>query len=266
MVGKIQHIKSKDNSKYKLIKSLLKAKYRNKEKKYIAEGLRTVQLAIEHGASINSIVMSEGFYTNNDNLSVIKTIMGNYSIYVLSDDLFKNISQTENSQGIIAVVDFVNCEINKISLCSYSKVLVLDRVCDPGNMGTIIRTADASGYDMIILTKGCVDIYNPKVVRSSMGSIFYMDIVVEEEEEIVKILKKNSFSIVSSYLDTDKYFDEIRYDEKTALVLGNEANGISDFWIKNSDILVKIPMFGKAESFNVAISSGILMYHISRNR
>ena len=263
MVREMKYIKSKDNEKFKFAKSLLKSKYRNREKKYLAEGLRTVLLAITYEADIEWVFLSEEFAKNDSNKCYIEELSKCKNLFVLSDDLISKLSQTETSQGVIAVLNMKNKDLSVLEGEKVKKVVVLDRVADPGNMGTIIRTADASGYDAIILTKGCVDIYNPKVVRSSMGSIFYMDIVVSDDGEILNTLKDNDFCIVSSYLDTDNEFNSVKYPEKTALILGNEANGISDFWIDNSDILVKIPMFGKAESFNVAISSGILMYHIS---
>jgi TrmH family RNA methyltransferase len=132
-------------------------------------------------------------------------------------------------------------------------------------MGTIIRTADAAGVDAIIALKGTVDIYNPKVVRSTMGSIFDMNIINASQEEAIEILKSKNFEIVSSYLNTDNFYDKIEYNNKVALVIGNEANGVNDDLIKNSDTLVKIPIYGKAESLNAAISSAILMYEIKKS-
>ena len=143
-------------------------------------------------------------------------------------------------------------------------VLILDRIQDPGNMGTIIRTADSAGVDAIILLKGCVDIYNPKVIRSTMGSIFDMNIIQTTQDEAVDFLKANNFDIVSSYLHTESYYNETTYDGKIALVIGNEANGINDELISKSDKLVKIPIYGNAESLNAAISAAILMYEIKK--
>lgn len=140
-------------------------------------------------------------------------------------------------------------------------IVVLDRIQDPGNMGTIIRTADAAGAQSIILLKGCVDIYNPKVIRSTMGSIFDMNIVNCVDEDL-DIIKNKGFNIVSSYLNTNNYYNSVDYGEKVALIIGNEGNGIKDEIIDKSDILVKIPIYGKAESLNAAMASGILMYEI----
>ncbi|EQE80627.1 spoU rRNA Methylase family protein [Clostridioides difficile CD51] len=131
-------------------------------------------------------------------------------------------------------------------------------------MGTIIRTADSAGVDAIIALKGCVDIYNPKVIRSTMGSIFDMNIIDASQDETVDMLKSLDFNIVSSYLNTENFYDKIDYGSKVALVIGNEANGINEELVSKSDILVKIPIYGKAESLNAAISSAILMYEIKK--
>ncbi len=245
------YIKSKDNEKFKTIKSLLASKKRYKEKKYLAEGLRTVELALEHGADIDMVILREGSEFDLD----LKDLM----VHTLSKDLYDQVSDTENSQGIMAVVKTKDLSIDDFDPTRYRRVIVLDRLQDPGNVGTIIRTADAMGFDLICMTKGCVDVYNPKVVRSAMGSGFYMDLLMESQEAILSILKGAGLQIVSSSLDTDNYYDEVTYAERCALVLGNEANGINDFWVENSDLLVKIPMYGKAESFNVAISGALLM-------
>ncbi len=171
---------------------------------------------------------------------------------------------TENTQGILAVLEYKERDlVNNINQDD-KFVLILDRIQDPGNMGTIIRTADSAGVDAVILLKGCVDIYNPKVIRSTMGSIFDMNIIHATQDDAVNFLKSNDFNIVSSYLQTDNYYHETTYDGKIALVIGNEANGINDELIAQSDKLVKIPIYGNAESLNAAISAAVLMYEIKK--
>ena len=171
---------------------------------------------------------------------------------------------TENTQGILAVLRYKERDlVNNINQDD-KFVLILDRIQDPRNMGTIIRTADSAGVDAIILLKGCVDIYNPKVIRSTMGSIFDMNVIHATQEEALRILKLKKFDIVSSYLDTNNYYNTVEYNYKTALVIGNEANGINEELVSKSDVLVKIPIYGKAESLNAAISSAILMYEIKK--
>ena len=248
------YIKSKDNEKFKKIKSLLMSKKRNKEKMYLAEGLRTIELALEYKADIEMIVIREG---SEFNLNI-----GDNSICTLSKDLYDQVSDTENSQGIMAIIRMKDFSKEDYNPNKHKKILIMDRLQDPGNVGTIIRTADAMGFDLICMTKGCVDVYNPKVVRSAMGSGFYMDILLESQEVILDLLKKSGSQIISSYLSTDTYYNQVEYKESCAIIVGNEANGINEFWIDNSDILVKIPMYGKAESLNVAISSALLMSRV----
>ena len=258
-------IKSKDNEKIKYTKSLLKSKNRNKEKKFIIEGYRIVTLAIDCDAKLEYVFINEDFENKKEHIELLEILKSkNIKVYKTTNKLFENFIDTENTQGIIGVVKFNTNTLESNFKKENKFVLVLDRIQDPGNMGTIIRTADACGVDLIIALKGCVDIYNPKVIRSTMGSIFDMNIVYENQDEAINFLKNNGFSIVSSYLDTDNYYNNISYNNKTALVIGNEANGINNDIILNSDTLVKIPIYGKAESLNAAISSAILMYEIKK--
>lgn len=258
-------INSKDNEKIKYTKSLLKSKNRNKEKKFIIEGYRIITLAIDCDAKLEYVFINEDFENKKEHIELLEILKNkNIKVYKTTNKLFESFIDTENTQGIIGVVKFSINTLENNFKKENKFVLVLDRIQDPGNMGTIIRTADACGVDLIIALKGCVDIYNPKVIRSTMGSIFDMNIVYENQYEAINFLKNNGFSIVSSYLDTDNYYNNISYNEKTALVIGNEANGINDDIILNSDTLVKIPIYGKAESLNAAISSAILMYEIKK--
>jgi TrmH family RNA methyltransferase len=259
-------ITSKDNEKIKYTKSLLKSKARNKENKFIIEGYRILTLAVECSADIDYVFINEDFEKKEEHKKFIALLEDkNIKIFKTTNKIFDELIDTKNSQGILAVVRYENKTLSK-NLTDESKfVVVLDRIQDPGNMGTIIRTADAAGVDTIIALKGTVDIYNPKVVRSTMGSIFDMNIINASQEEAIEILKSKNFEIVSSYLNTDNFYDKIEYNNKVALVIGNEANGVNDDLIKNSDTLVKIPIYGKAESLNAAISSAILMYEIKKS-
>ena len=214
-------ITSNDYEKIKYTKSLLKSKNRNKEKKFIIEGYRILTLAIDCNVDIDYVFINEEFENKDEHKSFINKIkMLNIKVYKTTNKIFNEFTDTKNTQGIISVVSFSD-KINSINK-EDKFVLVLDRIQDPGNMGTIIRTADACGVDSIILIKGCVDVYNPKVVRSTMGSIFNINLINLTEEETIKILKENNFNIVSSYLNTNNFYNDIEYDYKTALVIGNE--------------------------------------------
>ena len=245
----INIIKSKDNDKIKYTKSLLKTKGRNKEKKFIIEGYRILTLALECDAKLEYVFINEDFEKKQDHKVLLEELENkNIKIYKTSNKIFSEMVDTENTQGILAVLRYKERDlVNNINQDD-KFVLILD----------------SAGVDAIILLKGCVDIYNPKVIRSTMGSIFDMNIIQTTQDEAVDFLKANNFDIVSSYLHTESYYNETTYDGKIALVIGNEANGINDELISKSDKLVKIPIYGNAESLNAAISAAILMYEIKK--
>lgn len=258
-------ITAKDNEKVKYTKSLLKSKNRNKESKFIIEGYRILTLAIECRAELDYVFINEDFEKKEEHIKFLYVLKSkNIKLYKTTNKIFNDLVDTESTQGILGVVRFKQRNIEESLTDNHKFVLILDRIQDPGNMGTIIRTADAAGVDVIIALKGCVDIYNPKVIRSTMGSIFDMNVIHATHEEAVRLLKLKNFDIVSSYLDTNNYYNTVEYNYKTALVIGNEANGINDELVSKSDVLVKIPIYGKAESLNAAISSAILMYEIKK--
>lgn len=258
----IIEITSKDNERVKYTKSLLKSKKRGQEKRFIIEGYRIVKQAMQCSATIDYIVYNDEFLNKDEHKEFIQGLeLEGYKMYKTTNKLFKEMCDTEKSQGIIAVVGYKEHSLEDSLKEETDFIVVLDRIQDPGNMGTIIRTADAAGAQSIILLKGCVDVYNPKVIRSTMGSIFDMNIVNCVDEDL-DIIKNRGFNIVSSYLNTDNYYNSVDYGDKVALVIGNEGNGIKAEIIDKSDILVKIPIYGKAESLNAAMASGILMYEI----
>ena len=261
----INIIKSKDNDKVKYTKSLLKTKFRNKEKKFIIEGYRILTLALECDAELEYVFINEDFEKKQEHKSFLTLLeKKGIKIYKTPNKIFLEMVDTENTQWILGVLKYKERNLVDNISKNHKFVLILDRIQDPGNMGTIIRTADSAGVDAIILLKGCVDIYNPKVIRSTMGSIFDMNIIHATQDEALDFLKQNEFDIVSSYLHTDNYYNETTYQGKIALVIGNEANGINDDLISKSDKLIKIPIYGKAESLNAAISAAILMYEIKK--
>ncbi|MBO3446185.1 RNA methyltransferase [Clostridium sp. CCUG 7971] len=258
-------ITAKDNDKVKYTKSLLKSKNRNKESKFIIEGYRILTLAIDCRADLDYVFINEDFENKEEHVKFLDILKDkNIKTYKTTNKIFNELVDTESTQGILGVVNFKPKNIETSLKDENRFVLILDRIQDPGNMGTIIRTADAAGVDAIIALKGCVDIYNPKVIRSTMGSIFDMNIIHATQDEALRLLKLKSFDIVSSYLDTNNFYNEIEYNYKVALVIGNEANGINSELVSKSDTLVKIPIYGKAESLNAAISSAILMYEIKK--
>lgn len=248
-------IESKDNNLFKETKKLKERKYRTKEGKYIIEGFRLIQEAYKANMDIDYLIINEGSEEKiNEYLSGYNI---NNEVYTMKKNLFNTLTCTETPQGAIAVVK--NKEINNTLEGEF--YLLCDKVQDPGNLGTIIRTAHAAGVDGIILTKGTVDIYNDKVIRSTMGSLFYVPIIHDDENlTVLKQLKVDGFSLVATSLAESKEFFDSDLKGKVILSVGNEGNGISDEVFDLADKKVKIPMPGGAESLNVAIATSIILF------
>ena len=246
-------IESKNNNLFKEIKKLKEKKHRIKSNKYLIEGLRFVEEAIKSKVSIDSIIFTESFKEKNPELFL--KINENIKLIQMNEALLKQLCSTENPQGIVGVINMQNKELKSGEL-----VVLVDKVQDPGNMGTIIRTAHAAGAAGIVMTKGTVDIYNDKTLRSTMGSIFYIPIVEDDSLDIVKSLKKEGYKLVVSSLQGKNNFFEENLQGKVMIAVVNEGNGVSDEVYDIADIKVKIPMPGEAESLNVAVATSIMIY------
>jgi len=246
-------IESKNNNLFKEIKKLKEKKHRIKSNKYLIEGLRFVEEAIKSKVSIDSIIFTESFKEKNPDLFL--KINENIKLIQMNEALLKQLCSTENPQGIVGVINMQNKELKSGEL-----VVLVDKVQDPGNMGTIIRSAHAAGAAGIVMTKGTVDIYNDKTLRSTMGSIFYIPIVEDDSLDFVKSLKKEGYKLVVSSLQGKNNFFEENLQGKVMIAVGNEGNGVSDEVYDIADIKVKIPMPGEAESLNVAVATSIMIY------
>lgn len=260
-------IKSQSNNLIKLIRSLKSKKNRQKNEMFIIEGVRFLEFVVENNIPIIEICFSSELYKTSGGEELLdRAYKMGLKITEIENKIFNSITDTKNTQGVIALVELKNMRFN-IDDYKDKLILILDRIQDPGNLGTIIRTADAAGIDLVVLSKGTVDPYNEKVLRSTMGSIFTVPILLEDDIiGLIDYLKRNEYSIVSSYLQTEERFDDIDYTGPVAVVIGNEANGVSEEIIEVSDKFAKIPIWGKAESLNAAIAAGVIMYHAANSR
>lgn len=241
-------ITSKTNKKYSKYKSLSDKKFRQKYGLYKVESLKMIEEAIKSEVDIEDIIVSEE--------SKYLTLFENP--FVIAEELFSELTDMVNSDGLIGIIKIPEFGEDLFS----EKLLCLDEIKDPGNMGTIIRSAEAFGFTEILLMPGCVDIYNPKTLRASMGSIYRINIKQTNKDEVLK-LKENSYKIISSSLDKSQDIKDININYKYILVIGSESHGISSFFQELSDIFIKIPMQGEVESLNAGVASSILMYELS---
>jgi len=254
-------IESKNNKIIKEIKSLSDKKYRDESDFFIADGLRFVN-EIPKTFEIDKILFSESFAKkhNTEQYSTIANTL------IISDKLFSELSETKNPQGIMAICKKIKYNKNDI-IKNGGFYILAEEINDPGNLGTIIRTAHAAGADGILLSNGSVDLYNSKVLRSTMGSIFKIPIVQNIDlDEIANLLHKNEIKLYAAHLKGNKNHYQADYTSGCAFLLGNEARGLSDYAASLCDELIKIPMPGGAESLNASVAAAILMYEAVRQK
>jgi RNA methyltransferase, TrmH family len=244
-------ITSVKNERVKAWKKLHNRKERNNTKTFIIEGFHLLEEAWKSDWVIQEIIAEEAVELPN--------WCQDYKVERVSAPVFEQITQTQTPQGVAAVL-----EMKEATKRKGNYLLLIDSVQDPGNLGTMIRTADAAGMDGIVLGNDTVDIYNDKVLRSTQGSIFHIPIYHASLLDEVKDLQQNGFKIWATALLNAKKYNEIQIDEKVALILGNEGAGVKQERIDVADEIVTIPIYGKAESLNVSIAAGILMYYLKR--
>lgn len=255
----LKFITSRDNAALKLARSLHKKRGREKSGRYFAEGLRLVGDALGCKAGlVDFVIVSDGFYKKNKDF-VDGLDKDNKIVYITDDRSFCEICDTETPQGIAAVLKLPEYEEHTDEFKDMSYVLILDGVAEPGNMGTIIRTAEAAGIECICLGHGCTDIYAPKAVRSAMGSVFRMKFC-GFDEGTASALKSAGFTVAATALYNSVPIEAAKISGKRAIVIGNEAHGVSDWVLSISDMAVRIDMKGQAESLNAAVAAGIAMY------
>lgn len=257
-------ITSKDNETIKHIKKLKEKKYREEYKEFIVEGIKMIEEAIQENAKIKSIIICDDCKTQGSIPNELMYEIAKLNCIYVAEKVFSTITDVINPQGIMAIIEKPENKENEIDY-SESNFLILDNIQDPGNIGTILRTADSLNFKQIIVSKGTADIYNPKVVRSTMGAIFRIRVVeVEKLVRTINELKKNKIKVYATDLATDKSIYDVDY-EKSAIVIGNEANGVSKEVLNESTERIKIPMIGNTESLNAAVATSVILYEVFRS-
>lgn len=259
----IKLLSSENNPIIKHIKSLQLKKNRDRFNQFTIEGVRIIEQCLESRGSIEYIIYCQGLYRVRGGSQLLDRLMEKgYDIYQIPDQLFNKIAATESPQGIMALVNMKNYRLEDLDLDRNKNLflVILDRIQDPGNMGTIIRTCESAKVDGLIITRGSVDPYNDKTIRATMGAIFYLPIIQANNKQWLDYLKQNNISLIAADLDTDKTYVDINYNKNIGIVIGNEANGIDKEILSRVDEIVSIPILGKIESLNAAIAASILIY------
>tara|TARA_Y200000002_G_scaffold359728_1_gene344293 strand:+ start:416 stop:1192 length:777 start_codon:yes stop_codon:yes gene_type:complete len=245
-------ISSKNNSKVKYLKKIRSSNsFRKKEKKFYVEGLKELMLCIESGFCIDSI------YCSPKSKKILET---NFieADYIIDDIIISQILMRE-TEGVFGVFDEKTDQINTSKLSNNELVLVLDRPEKPGNVGAIFRTFEAFGFRNIFIAETNLDIYNPIIIRSSLGAVFNLNICKLSFNQIEQILKKEKFKIIISDVDAEISYNKVNLREKIALVMGPEKSKVSNDFKKISDHTIKIPMYGKVDSLNLSVATSIIL-------
>lgn len=284
-------ISSETNGQIKeLVKLQKQARFRKKQDVFVVEGFKMVQEAAQYG-KLQKIYLSECLYgeigkkdpsgencaekeeihlSENNHVRAdegLAKLLASYDYEIIADAIFRKVSDTITPQGILGLVTIPQYSQEEILQCQKPYYLLLDDIRDPGNLGTMIRTAEGAGMSAVILSHSSVDLFNPKVVRSTMGSIFRMPYCyVESLPETIRQIRNRGCPVYATAMEGSVVYDEPDYTTGAAVVIGNEANGISDEVFRERPTNIRIPMGGHLESLNAAISAAIIMYEINRQR
>lgn len=282
-------ITSADNKSIKYVMKLLsKAKQREEDGVFVIEGRRIFEEACMYAADrIDTVYLAESFETANrdfleDHMKKGAGVFaergknnagngfdGGFRIETVSDGVFEKMCDTVSPQGVLAIIKRDDTNTKEIFDKANVKLMILDRLQDPGNLGTVLRTAEAAGFDAVVLGNDTADIYNPKVIRSTMGAIFRVPVIRPDEElssYMKGTLKNAGIKTFAACIDGAKPYDSVSYPEKTAIIVGNEGNGICREVQDAADERIYIPMEGKTESLNAAVSAAILMYNVKQRK
>jgi len=250
------YIESVKNKRVKQWKKLHTRKEREKTKTYLVESFHLVEEALKSQADVKELILQEGISSQ-----LVETFPEE-NVFTVTAEVAQAISGTETTQGIFAVLSIPEIETIDFIAGPY---LLLDRVQDPGNVGTMVRTAVAAGFAGVILGEGCADLYNAKTLRSAQGSHFHLNVIRQPLVEVIEFFKSEQVPVYGSALDEKALsYTAVQKTEKFALIMGNEGQGISKDILDQTTDNLYIPIKGRAESLNVAVAAGILMFELQK--
>lgn len=260
---KENYISSLQNPKLKRILQLQeKSRNRKKEGVFVVEGKREINLLIQANYRIEELFYCEAF---EDNLTELLTLVK--ANYPISKEAYQKIAYRGSTEGIIAIVKSKNHNLDKLVFTSNNPlILVAEAPEKPGNIGAILRTADAANIDAVIIANPKTDLYNPNIIRSSVGTVFTNQLATANSADVIAYLKKNQFEIYSAILQDAVSYLAPNYQAKCAIVVGTEADGLTEDWREVSTENIIIPMQGKIDSMNVSVATGILLFEAVRQR
>jgi rRNA methylases len=261
-----EKITSLKNPRIKNIVKLTKARERKEQNTIVVEGYREISMAIQSGFQIKELYFAQEKYLSSEAPALFNRLPKTTQLIEVSGPVFEKIAYRENSDGLLALFTPKYVTPDDLKLSSNPLILILESVEKPGNLGAILRTADAAALDAIIVCDPQTDIYNPNVIRSSLGCIFTKQVATCTTEEAIALLHKKNIRSFAAALTADKYYHQQDFTKPSAIIMGTEADGLTDKWLKGADSQVKIPMEGKVDSLNVSTSAAILIFEAKRQR
>ena len=269
---KVEDITSAQNPKIKgLLELQEKSKVRKRKGLFVVEGRRELQHCIEAGFEPHTLFICRDIITEKELDKVLGAIEENFTgmtcpIMEIPQHLYDKVAYRGGTEGVIAEMHCKEMTLETLSLKENPLVVVLESVEKPGNLGAVLRSADASGADAVIVCDPLTDMYNPNLIRSSIGAIFTVPVATASSEEAISWLKSQGIRIYTAQLQDSEWYYDTDMTGGTAIVMGTEATGLTDVWRKAADAHIKIPMLGRLDSLNVSVSAAILMFEAVRQR
>ena len=259
-------IQSPQNSRIKNIQKLFaKSKERKEQNLCVIEGAREIHLALAGSYSLDSVFICSELFSKTDYPEILPEIPTSI-LFEVSPEVFQKIAYREHSDGILALAKPKQHTLNDLKLSDNPFIIVLEAVEKPGNLGAILRTADAAKADAVVICDPLTDVYNPNVIRSSVGCVFTVPLAVSNQVDTFSFLKENRIRIFAAELQASQWYQDTDFTQSCALIIGTEADGLTDFWKENADARIKIPMRGKIDSLNVSVSTAVLTFEAMRQR
>ena len=254
-----------------LIKSLLQLKDKSRERKrsgqFLIEGQREIELAIKGGYELEIILFLEDVFSENDLDILLKKINIQIELISISKEVYQKLAHRETTEGLLAIAKAKSLDLSGINLKSDKPlILVAEAPEKPGNIGALLRTADAANVDAVIITNPKTDLYNPNIIRSSVGCVFTNQVATGSTEEVINYLKENDINIYCAALQASVNYHTQDFTKPTAIVVGTEATGLSNEWLQHATQNIIIPMQGVIDSMNVSVAAGILIFEAKRQR
>jgi RNA methyltransferase, TrmH family len=256
-------ITSAQNPKIKHVQALEKSRDRRVEQLFTFEGLKELSLAIDGGYILKSVFFCPDIIGEAEVLTIVQK---ENLLIPVQKHIFEKIAYRESTGGILVVAEQRNHTLKEIKLSANPLLLIVEGVEKPGNLGALLRTADAANIDAVIICDPQTDFYNPNVIRSSLGCVFTQQIASSTTIETIKWLKENHLKIYCTYLKAAKPYHEVNFVEPSAIVMGTESTGLSEEWVKQSDANIIIPMQGSIDSMNVSTAAAVVIFEAKRQR